>query len=125
MLKKLVWLSVGCFFALGVNAQHEEKVQMKIDQIQNLMVTVESSALEEVQKTWALESLTASLNTLENHQSEADIDKLKLAEVEINKINQLVVEAMIEAQRLKLIAKIKEIDALIVKYAWEGMNTEK
>lgn len=125
MMKNILWLSLACFISVGAQAQHEEKVQIKIDQIQNLMGAVSGSALEASEKSWAKKSLQESLKTLENNQSESDIDKLKRAELEINKINQLVVQAMIEAQRLKLITKIKEIDVIIMKYSDQGMETEK
>ncbi len=125
-MKKLILIfGVLLFWGGSVQAQFEKKVNDKIQQLEVLSGQVEESSMFEIDKAWAQDQISVNIKKLADSVTESDIEKLRSLEASINIINADIVDLLVEAQKNRLLEKIKELDQLILDYAAQGMNTEK
>ena len=125
MKKLILTFGVLLFWGGVANAQFEEKVNNKIQQLEILSEQVNQSFMPENHKIWAQEQIDINIEELNASVSESNIERLRFLESTINIINEEIVELLVEAQKNRLLAKIKELDQLIFDYAAQGMDTEK
>lgn len=124
-MKYLIFV-FGFLFSMGtVNAQYEDLVTLKMDNLSALEKTVEdASSLSNMDKSWALNQINQSKVRL-IQASDENLQALQIAETNINLTSEKVVARILASKKAQLMGRVAALDAMIEQYQDEGLNTQK
>ncbi|NCP67333.1 hypothetical protein GW756_04395 [bacterium] len=123
---KYLIFGFGLLFSTGMaNAQYEDLVAQKMENLVSLEQTVEgATALSEMDKAWALNQIEQSKTQL-IQASEEDLEALQQAEFTINQTSEKVAARLLAAKKARLMGRVASLDAMIEQYQVEGLDTQK
>ena len=99
--------------ALPAQAQYQELVDAKINQLVQIQQKVVQSNLDKPVKVAALRALTSNLMQLTDHRDEVSLEKLQTLEVTINNINKDLASKIYAQKKLKLKNMLNDLARMI------------
>jgi hypothetical protein len=124
-MKYLIFV-FGLIVTTGMaQAQYEDLVELKMENLNSLEVQVEmDSALSDMDRDWALGRIEESKAQLLQASAES-LEALQDVEKIINQTSEKVAARLLGAKKAKLMGRVATLDTMIEQYQAEGLDTEK
>ena len=122
-MKYLIFV-FGLIVTTGMaQAQYEDLVELKMENLNSLEVQVEmDSALSDMDRDWALGRIEESKAQLLQASAES-LEALQDVEKIINQTSEKVAARLLGAKKAKLMGRVATLDTMIEQYQAEGFHS--